>query len=288
VLYAQEKRARGEAVAGMKAEGLDYDQRMAELEDVTYPRPLAEILDAAFAIYRRTNPWVADHELAPKAVVRDLAERAMTFTEYVSFYGLERTEGVLLRYLADAYRALRQTVPPERRNEELEDLTEWLGELVRSTDSSLLDEWEALQNPDAQPHPTSTPAEPPRLTQNTRAFRILVRNALFRRIELAAREDWRGLAALGDVDAEHRPWDADRWHTALDPYFDEHEEIGTGPDARGPALLMITESDTKWEARQLLDDPAGHHDWHLDATIDLTESDARGELVLTVTDAGRL
>jgi superfamily II RNA helicase len=288
VLYAQEKRARGEAVAAMKAEGLDYDQRMAELEDVTYPKPLAEILDAAFAIYRRTNPWVADHELAPKSVVRDLAERAMTFTEYISFYGLERTEGVLLRYLADAYRALRQTVPPERRNDELEDLTEWLGELVRSTDSSLLDEWERLQNPDAQPQRADASAEPPRISQNPRALRVLVRNALFRRVELAAREDWNGLAALGDVDSEARPWDADRWHNALDPYFDEHDEIGTGPDARGPALLIISETGPTWEVRQLLDDPAGHHDWHIDATLDLAESDARGELVLQVTDAGRL
>ena len=288
VLYAQEKRARGEAVAAMKAEGLDYDQRMAELEDVTYPRPLAEVLEAAFAIYRRTNPWVADHELAPKSVVRDLAERAMTFTEYVSFYGLERTEGVLLRYLADAYRALRQTVPPERRNDELEDLTEWLGEVVRSTDSSLLDEWERLQNPDARPDRAEPLAEPPRITQNTRAFRVLVRNALFRRVELAAREDWTGLAALGDTDAEGAPWDADRWHAALDPYFDEHDEIGTGPDARGPALLIITETATTWEVRQLLDDPADNHDWHIDVVVNLAASDARDDVDLVVTSAGRL
>ena len=288
VLYAQEKHARGEAVAAMKAEGLDYDQRMAELENVTYPRPLAELLDTAFVHYRRTNPWVADHELAPKSVVRDLAERAMTFTEYVGFYGLERTEGVLLRYLADAYRALRQTVPPERRNEELEDLTEWLGELVRSTDSSLLDEWERLQNPDAQAQPTDASAQLPRITQNQRAFRVLVRNALFRRVELAAREDWRSLASLGDVDAERLPWDADRWHAALDPYFDEHDEIGTGPDARGPTLLLITETGPAWEVRQLLDDPAGHHDWHIDVVVDLAASDARGELAFSVTDAGRL
>jgi len=288
VLYAQEKRARGEAVAAMKAEGFDYDERMAVLEDVTYPRPLAELLDAAFAVYRRTNPWVADHELSPKSVVRDLSERAWTFTEYVSHYGLERTEGVLLRYLADAYRALRQTVPPELRNDELEDLIEWLGEVVRGTDSSLLDEWERLQNPDAPPHRTEAPTEPPRITQNTRAFRVLVRNALFRRVELAAREGWDALAALGDVDADGTPWDADRWHAALDGYFDEHDDIGTGPDARGPALLIITETGPTWEVRQLLDDPAGHHDWRIDVVVDLAATDARNEVALNVTAAGRL
>ena len=118
VLAAQENRARGEAVAAMKADGIEYDERMALLEGVTYPRPLAELLDAAFVLYRQTNPWVADLALSPKSVVREMHERASTFAEYVSHYQLDRTEGVLLRYLADAYRALRQTVPEDARTEE--------------------------------------------------------------------------------------------------------------------------------------------------------------------------
>ena len=301
VLNAQEKKARGEAVAAMKAEGYDYDERMAALEDVTYPHPLAELLQATFMIYRRTNPWVADHELSPKSVVRDLHERAMTFTEYVSFYGLDRTEGILLRYLADAYRALRQTVPAERRTEELEDLLEWLGELVRSTDSSLLDEWERLRSPEAVLEAaigTSGDVRddaPPPITTNPRAFRVLVRNALFRRVELASRQRWYELGALGDTDADGVAWDAERWEAALDPYFDEHDDMGTGPDARGPALLLLTErpgtaeaAGGRWEVRQILDDPAGDRDWRIDAVVDLAASDAAGSVVLTVTAAGRL
>lgn len=300
VLAAQENRARGEAVAAMKAEGYEYEERMALLEDVTYPRPLAELLEATFAIYRRSNPWVADHQVSPKSVVRDLHERAMTFTEFVSVYGLERTEGVLLRYLADAYRALRQTVPPERRDEQLEDLLEWLGELVRGTDSSLLDEWERLRDPEAFAAGAPPVADAgdgmtaTRVTTNRRAFRVLVRNALFRRVELAARERWAALAALGDVDADGAAWDADRWADALDPYFDEHAEMGTGPDARGPALLMITEhpatgtAGERWEVRQVLDDPAGDRDWRIDVVVDLAASDERGEPALVVTAAGRL
>jgi hypothetical protein len=293
VLIAQEKKARGEAVAAMKADGYDYEERMAALEDVTYPQPLAEMLTAAFATYRQTNPWVADLELSPKSVVRDMHERTMTFAEYVSFYGLERTEGVLLRYLADAYRALRHTVPEEGRTEQLAELVEWLGELVRRTDSSLLDEWERLRDPehaDAGAVPgLDTEDESSRpITANPRAFRALVRNAMFRRVDLAAREDYRALGALDGTTG----WDADAWAAALDPYYDDHDAIGIGPDARGPALLQITERpaharDT-WEVRQVLDDPAGDHDWRIDAVVDLPASDAAGEVVLRVTAVGRL
>ncbi|MCR6493986.1 DUF3516 domain-containing protein [Cellulomonas sp. P24] len=289
VLSAQQYKARGEAVAAMKAEGYDYDERMAALEDVTYPKPLAELLEAGFLAYRQTNPWVADHVLSPKSVVRDMVERAMTFAEYVSFYGLDRTEGVLLRYLADAYRALRQSITEEARTEELADLVEWLGELVRRTDSSLLDEWERLANPvldqDDQVVTGEEPDDAPRpITTNVRAFRALVRNALFRRVELAARERW---DALGALDAGSG-WDADAWADALEPYYDEHSDIGTGPDARGPGLMIITTHRDRWEVRQLLDDPAGDHDWRIDVTIDLAASDAAGEPALRITAVGRL
>ena len=111
VLSAQRTKARGEAVGAMKAEGIEYEQRMELLEDVTHPRPLLDLLEGAYETYRLGHPWVADYEIKPKSVVRDMYERAMTFTEYVSFYGLSRSEGLVLRYLADAYRALRQTVP---------------------------------------------------------------------------------------------------------------------------------------------------------------------------------
>ncbi len=136
VLSAQRQKARGEAVNQMKSDGIEYEERMALLEDVTWPRPLLELLEGAYETYRQGHPYVADYEIKPKSVVRDMYERAMTFTEYVSFYGLSRSEGLVLRYLADAYRALRQTVPEDARTEELGDLIEWLGELVRQVDSS--------------------------------------------------------------------------------------------------------------------------------------------------------
>ena len=292
VLAAQANRARGEAVAAMKADGLEYDQRMALLEDVTYPRPLADVLGAAFATYRTTNPWVADLELAPKSVVREMHERAATFAEYVQLYQLDRTEGVLLRYLADAYRALRQVVPDEARTEEVWELIEWLGDLVRRTDSSLLDEWERLANPldeHGADAPGGTDADTPEpLTGNPRAFRALVRGALFRRVELAARERYGELAALRDVDADGVGWDADRWAAALDPFYADHDDILTGPAARGPGLFLVTPGATTWHVRQLLDEAEADHDWRIDAEVDLAASDDAGEVVLRVLAVGPL
>ena len=198
VLLAQQFKARGEAVAEMKADGLEYDERMELLDDVTWPKPLAELLSALLATYRQTHPWVAEEALSPKSVVREMWERAMTFSEYVGWLGLGRSEGLLLRYLSDAYRTLRQTVPDSARTEGLDDIVEWLGAVVRQTDSSLVDEWEALVSGApvaAEPTPGGVPGVRS-VTADARGFRVMVRNAMFRRVDLLARRRWEDLAAL--------------------------------------------------------------------------------------------
>ncbi|MHC5795919.1 DEAD/DEAH box helicase [Lacisediminihabitans sp. FW035] len=286
ILSAQQFMARGEAVAAMKSEGIEYDQRMELLESVTWPKPLEELLDAAFQTYRASQPWVGDFELSPKSVVRDLYERAMTFNDYIGFYKLNRSEGLVLRYLSDAYKAARQTIPDEAKTEELLDLIEWLGELVRQVDSSLLDEWEELINP-AAAIDASAPVLPPTptgVTANIRAFRILVRNEMFRRVQLAALEDYE---QLGELDAA-AGFDADAWGDAMDAYFDAHNNLGTGGDARSSAMLMVDEGSTSWTVRQIFDDPAGDHDWGISATVDLAESNAAGVAVVRVTSIGML
>ncbi len=291
ILSAQRFMARGEAVAAMKSEGVEYDQRMELLEEVTWPKPLEELLDAAFQTYRASQPWVGDFELSPKSVVRDLYERAMTFNDYIGFYKLNRSEGLVLRYLSDAYRAARQTIPDEAKTEELLDLIEWLGELVRQVDSSLLDEWEQLVNPaaliDGVAIEASAPVLPPApkgVTTNIRAFRILVRNELFRRVQLAALEDF---DQLGELDAA-AGFDADTWAAAMDAYFDAHNNLGTGGDSRSSAMLIVDEGPTVWTVRQIFDDPAGDHDWGISATVDLAESDSAGVAVVRVTAVGML
>ena len=280
MLVAQRNRARGEAVAQMKAEGIEYEERMTLLEDVTWPKPLEELLLAGYDAYRRGHPWVLDHTLSPKSVARDLSERAMTFVEYVGYYSLARSEGLLLRYLADAYKALRQTVPDEARTEEVVDLTEWLGELVRQVDSSLLDEWEQLAlGTDGPLEPAAVEQRPRPVTGNARAFRRLVRNAMFRRVELVALRRPDLLAELDpDVD----------WVEALEAYSADHPSVGTGPDARGPELFQVQEEPGRWSVRQVLDDPAGDRDWALEAEVDLAASDEEGVAVVRCSGLVRL
>ena len=294
VLLAQRSKAKGDAVQRMKADGIEYEERMELLEDVEWPRPLAEELHAAYETYRSGNPWVADYEVKPKSVVRDMYERAMTFGDYVQHYQLARSEGLVLRYLSDAYKALKQTVPDDARTEELTDLVEWLGEVVRQTDSSLLAEWEALRDGvdpgDVENVVAPQEEEAPPVTANTRAFRVLVRNAMFRFVELCALDR---PAALAQLDGSP---DEDTWADQLDAYYEEHDTLGTGPDARGPHLLQVDDgsgpdpkgSTRNWYVRQVLEDPAGDRDWGIVAEVDLDASDEAGTAVLRVAGLLRL
>ncbi len=288
ILAAQQNKARGEAVGQMKADGVEYEERMERLQEVTYPKPLSELLWHAYDVYRTSHPWVNDHPVSPKSVIRDMFERAMTFTEFTSHYELARTEGIVLRYLASAYKALEHTIPDDVKSEDLQDLISWLGEMVRQVDSSLLDEWEQLANPEVetaeQAQEKADEVKP--VTANTRAFRVLVRNAMFRRVELAALDR---AGALGELDGD-AGWDEDAWGEALDAYWDAHEEIGTGPDARGPKLLKIEEDPAHglWRVWQAFADPAGDHDWGIRAEVDLAASDEEGRAIVRVTDVGQL
>ncbi|MEV1131750.1 DUF3516 domain-containing protein [Agromyces sp. NPDC049794] len=285
ILSQQQYKARGEAVAAMKQDGVEYEERMELLEEVTWPKPLAELLAHAFETFASSQPWVRDFELSPKSVVRDMFERSMSFGEYVAFYQLARSEGLVLRYLSDAFRAIRQTVPTEAKDEQLLDLIEWLGELVRQVDSSLVDEWNELVDPTAhlpEDEAPVVPPAPPSVVTNRRAFTVLVRNELFRRVQLAALERDDELAEL-DPDAG--------WADALDRYYAEHDAIGTGGPARSPRLVTIDETDAAagtWRVEQTIDDPAGHHDWRIRGEVDLEASAEVGTAIVHITEVVRL
>nr|WP_041690696.1 DEAD/DEAH box helicase [Eggerthella sp. YY7918] len=273
VLRAQERAARDKAMAEMKADGIEYDERLERLADITYPRPLEDVLEAAFEHYCKEVPWARDFELAPKSVVRDMVESASDFKTYVGRYKIARSEGTLLRYLSDAYRVLDRTVPAEARDERLEDIVSWLGFVVRSVDSSLVDEWESAGAAiDAAP-----PAPDDAVVRDRRGLTVLVRNALFRRVRLAARNQVR---ELGELDQD-LGWAEPRWQQALEAYFEVHESILVDGDARSMAYLSIDESDERtdhvWHVRQIFSDPEGDHDFALVADVDLDATQEEGE-----------
>lgn len=261
LLYAQENQAKAAAVASMKAQGMEYDERMAALEEISWPKPLEELLSPAFSVYARSNPWVGDLELSPKSVIREMIENAMTFTELISRYDVGRSEGVILRYLSDAYRMMRQVIPEEIMTEELESMISWLADLIRSVDSSLLDEWEAMMNgeelTEAEGVSSTVGAERAfgadesgviAFTANRHAFRNAVRRALFNFVELMSRDDVDGLerasAQAADSDglfAEAAPWTGDDWDHALERYWAEHDWIDINQGARSQALCALEE-----------------------------------------------
>ncbi len=289
VLAAQLDRLRGETIGRLKGDGVEYDDRMAALDQLEHPKPLREFTYELFDRYRLRHAWAADHNIAPKSVARELYERAMSFSEYVAHYGLTRSEGLVLRYLTDAYRGLQRSVPADAKTDDLDALTDWLGEVVRQVDSSLLDEWEALA---AGPAPPAGQLDEERrravdgttrpLTANARAFTIMVRNAAFRRVELAARRDAAGLASVEGPGG----WTDAQWVEALAGYWAAHGDIGIGATARSATLSIVRPGPQRWVVEQILDDPAGDHDWRIVVEADVAASDERGEAVVRTVGVG--
>ena len=277
VLRAQERAARSRAMAEMKADGIDFEERKERLQDVTYPKPLEDLLDTAFATYCAEVPWANDYELSPKSVLRDMLEGANDFKGYIQKLNIARSEGILLRYLAEAFRSLDRTVPVAKRNEQLEDIISWLGFMVRSVDSSLVDEWEAAGDPAALD--MAPPSAADQVVADRRGVTLLVRNALIRRVTLAARERY---DQLGELDSDFG-MTATRWERVLDAYHEQHEEILTDADARSSAMLSIDEADEQaahvWHVHQIFADEDGDHDFGIMADLDLDATQEEGEAV---------
>ena len=284
VLRAQERAARSRAMAEMKADGIDFEERKERLQDVTYPKPLEDLLDTAFATYCAEVPWANDYELSPKSVLRDMLEGANDFKGYIQKLNIARSEGILLRYLAEAFRSLDRTVPVAKRNEQLEDIISWLGFMVRSVDSSLVDEWEAAGDPAALD--MAPPSAANQVVADRRGVTLLVRNALIRRVTLAARDRY---DQLGELDADFG-MTATRWERVLDAYYEQHEEILTDADARSSAMLAIDEADEQtahvWHVHQIFADEDGDHDFGIMADLDLDATQEEGEAVFKNYRAG--
>lgn len=305
VLTAQLRKLRDEEMARMRADGLEYNERMNVLDNLTYPQPLGELLNQQFELYRQGAPWLAEFEVQPKSVVRDMYERAMGFGDYVNYYGIARSEGVLLRYLTDAAKALRQTIPQELRTEELDLLQQWLETIIVTTDSSLLEEWENMLTDDVDQliadHESITPPEAPQLTETTAVFTVMVRNAMFHRVQLFGDEQDTRLETLDYLPDGAVPFTSDNWADALDEFFDHYEDLDDSPAARAPEFFRINTrpglsaaeladvgatADDYWLVSQVLVDPNGNHDFAINAVVHLEASNEQGSPAVTTLSVG--
>jgi hypothetical protein len=277
VLARQYDKAKDALMLEMRSEGADYDQRMAALAELTHPMPDADFLYGTFNAWRGHHPWV-DDTIHPKSVARDLYERGTTVRDYIRIYGLKRSEGVLLRYLTDVYKALVQSVPMNAATEEIDELIDWLGATIKAVDSSLIEEWERLTHPDAEVGTTDLAAEVAiDITANRRAFRVMVRNQVFAWVRSLARRRYDELPeGVAPVVAE-----------ALAEYWAEHGEIRTDNAARAQLLVHISEERDRWRVRQTLLDPEETGEWFLDAEVDLERSRSEEQPVLALVRIAR-
>lgn len=285
VLLAQRDKARDEAMAAMKAAGVEYEERLARLEKINYPQPLRDDIYAIFDAWRGAQPWIGDRNIAPKGVVRDMWDRALDFPGFVRHYGIKRSEGVLLRYLSDVFKTLTRSVPREAMDEQLDDIATWLGSVIKATDSSLLDEWQALlDHVDADaagvPVVVEGDAATVALPDDDTALRTLLRNRVFRWVQYAAAQRWdewaADLAEAGDT----------RWSPArLAEQLAVVGPVAASAGARRNDLYRLDVTDTGWVATQRLvvrpEDPDAADEvseWALTVTVDLAATRANGDL----------
>ena len=274
VLLKQVDLAKTRAINAMKAEGVEYDERMKELEKIDRPKPLAEFLYLTFDEFREHHPWLEGENVRPKSIARDIWEKGMSFNDCIKEYGLSRAEGVLLRYLSQAVKALVQNVPEDAKTDELYEITESLAATVRAVDASLLDEWERLSDPEKLAAEVEVEEEEPDITRDKKAFTAMVRNASFRLVRTLGMRRFEEAAeqlALSD-----EAWDAERLAAAMATFFEAHGELRMDAEARAPKNLLITEGADAWMLTQILLDDQDDRDFRFEARVDLALARSEG------------
>jgi superfamily II RNA helicase len=281
VLMRQLDKLKTEKLAELKAAGVEYDQRMEELEKLEYPKPNAGFIYDTFNAFAREHPWVQEDNIRPKSVARDMVEQFLSFSEYVREYGLERGEGVLLRYLSDVYKTLVQSVPEPAKTAEVDDIVVYLGAIVRATDSSLLDEWERMRT-GGEPAPTVTgaPGEAD-VTRSDKELTVLVRNAAFAVLRHLARKQYADAAAL--VGSER--WTADSLEKRFAAFWEEHTALAVDPKARAPEnTRIVSREGGVWKIEQVILDPEDANDWALEFRMDVARAREEGRAVLELVE----
>ena len=275
ILIPQERRARDILMAELKAEGVPFEERIRRVDEVTYPKPNAELIYTTFDIFAERHPWVEAEGIRPKSIAREMFETYSSFVDYVRDYGIARIEGALMRYLGDVYRTLSQNVPVHAKSESLYDVEAFLRTQLERVDTSLFQEWENLRFPGREKEPEEPQAEAaPDLARSPRAFTARVRAELHALVRALSRGDYAD-ALLCIADDPEDPWYPQRFSQALAPYYEIYPEILFTPRARTAEWTRLErQGPRRWKVWQTLLDPAGDHDWCIECEIDLDVREA--------------
>jgi len=299
ILRKQLDKLKTQKMAEMKMAGVQYNERMDELEKLEYPKPNREFVYSTFNAFADRHPWVGQENIRPKSIAREMFESFRSFSDYIRDYELQRSEGLLLRHLNSAYKVLSQTVPETAKTDTVREMELYLGTMIRQVDSSLLDEWEKMRDPNYSPRTDAKEVRPPGaigaendITRDAKAFTAAIRTRVFGFLRGLVNGDYDEaltyLASPGDADGQ--PWNADRLHRIMQDYQQEHRHLCLDPEARNRRHTYVLPADDKrsWRVQQMLVDPAGDNDWVAEFETDLPQSRARGEPILQLRRIGSL
>ncbi|HXR07019.1 MAG TPA: DUF3516 domain-containing protein, partial [Candidatus Acidoferrum sp.] len=281
-------RVKDQKMAEMKMEGIEYDKRIEELEKLEYPKPNRDFIYSTFNAFADRHPWVGQENIRPKSIAREMFESFRSFSDYIRDYELQRAEGLLLRHLSRVHKTLTQGVPDAAKNDAVREMELYLGTMIRQVDSSLLEEWEKMRDPNYQRAETKEVrppgAEEADLTRDTKAFTALVRNRIFNFLRGLVIGDFeQALAALSSQEQPGgEPWTAVRLREVLEAYHAGHERLRLDPDARNLRHTYVTAEEDKkhWRVQQMLIDPEEMNDWVAEFEVDLAQSRLANEPVL--------
>jgi superfamily II RNA helicase len=280
ILYAQVRKLRRDLVAKLKAKRVPYEERIAKLDKVTYPKPDAEFIYSAFEVFSQTHPWFGEQSIRPKSIAREMFEGFRSFEDYTREYALARSEGLLLRYLNQVLSTLSKTVPDAAKTDPVYDAIAFFRGMIQRVDSSLADAWERLMAPETSEAAPDVDPAPFDLAQHPKLLAARARSELHALVHALAIHDFEAAALCVYQDPED-PWDADRFERAMAPFFEEYERLVFTPDARNSRRTLLKASGPRsWDVSQVLLDPEGEELWAIEGTIDLSrQRDPEGSLV---------
>ena len=307
ILRIQQNKARNARLDELKAQGMEFNQRMEEIEKVEYPKPLRDFIYDTYNAFAEVHPWV-DVNVEPKSIVREMFESFSTFSGYVKQYGLQRMEAILLRHLNYVYKVLSQTVPDGYKNDELREMEDYLGDMIRRTDSSLLEEWEKMAHPedyqkrleegaagDEAEKAFGADKAAADITYDKKRFLGMVRQRIFQIMGNLAKQDFAAvLDSLADdleegqmlVDGEGKPWTENTLTEIMAAYTAEHHKFRMDVEGRALAHTIVTYEGDVMHIQQMLQDEEEFNDWSIDFEINLAESREAGVPLLKMTRIG--